>query len=168
MKKLRGLLWVVVFVFVDQYTKYLAKSHLEYDGPISIINKVFKLQYLENTGAAFGIFKNQMSFFIIITLITLAVILFFYGKIPYTKHYAPLRYILILITSGAIGNFIDRLRYNYVVDFLYFELIDFPIFNVADCYVTISAVLLMFLILFYYKEADFDFLSKKKDQLDKT
>ena len=57
-----------------------------------------------------------------------------------------------MICSGALGNFIDRIAHRYVVDFFYFELIDFPVFNVADIYVTVSAVLLILLILFYYKE----------------
>ena len=70
-----------------------------------------------------------------------------------------------LLVSGAAGNFIDRVRFGYVRDFIYFKLINFPVFNVADCYVTVSVVLLIILILFVYKEDDFNFLkiSKKGD-----
>ena len=70
-----------------------------------------------------------------------------------------------LLVSGAVGNFIDRVRFGYVRDFIYFKLINFPVFNVADCYVTVSVALLIILILFVYKEDDFGFLklSKKGD-----
>ena len=57
--------------------------------------------------------------------------------------------------AGAIGNLIDRISLKYVVDFIYFELIDFPIFNIADCYLTVSSFLLIILAIFYYKENDF-------------
>lgn len=67
------------------------------------------------------------------------------------------------MTAGAIGNFIDRLILVYVRDFLYFSLIDFPIFNVADIYVTVSAFAFFLLILVYYKDSDLEFLSDKKD-----
>ena len=63
--------------------------------------------------------------------------------------------------AGAFGSLIDRVARGYVVDFFYFKLIDFPIFNVADIYVTVTMVLLIGLILFYYKEEDFEFLRRK-------
>ena len=72
------------------------------------------------------------------------------------RYYAILEILLVLIASGAVGNMIDRVQFNYVVDFFYFKLIDFPIFNVADIYVTVSAILIMLLILFYYKEEELD------------
>ena len=71
--------------------------------------------------------------------------------------------ICIMLFAGGIGNFIDRVRFNYVVDFFYFKLIDFPIFNVADIYVSVSCVFLAILIIFFYKDKDFDFLGKKKE-----
>ena len=74
--------------------------------------------------------------------------------IPQERKFLPLDILCVLLLSGAIGNFIDRVSQSYVVDFIYFSLIDFPIFNVADCYVSISAVLLFILVLFYYKEED--------------
>ena len=74
----------------------------------------------------------------------------------------------VLLAAGALGNLIDRMRYSYVVDFLYFKLIDFPVFNVADCYVTVGAVLLAVLILFVYKEEELGFLSlRKRDERQK-
>ena len=78
---------------------------------------------------------------------------------------APLAVCLMLIASGAVGNMIDRITLSYVVDFLYFSLINFPIFNVADCYVTCSAVGLVLLIMFYYKDEDMALFSFKKNGL---
>ena len=73
-----------------------------------------------------------------------------------TGRYLPLRLCAVGIIAGAWGNCIDRIRLNYVVDFLYFKLIDFPIFNVADIYVTVSTFTMALLICFYYKEEDFE------------
>ena len=70
--------------------------------------------------------------------------------------------LLSLIAAGAIGNMIDRIRFDYVVDFIYFVLINFPIFNVADIYVTVSTVILVILLLFVYKEEDLSFISFKQ------
>lgn len=64
--------------------------------------------------------------------------------------------LLILLVAGATGNMIDRVINGYVIDFLYFELIDFPIFNIADCYVVVSTIVAAFLIMFYYKDEDFE------------
>ena len=74
----------------------------------------------------------------------------------------PLIVVVDVLVAGAIGNFIDRLVNKYVIDFIYFSLIDFPIFNVADIYVTLSVIALFILIFFYYKEEDFKFITKKK------
>lgn len=145
-------------ILLDQYTKMLAVKHLKNQSSIDIIENVFQLHYLENKGAAFGMLQNQKLFFIITTSIVLVLICLFYINMPHTKRLIPLRLCLIGIAAGAVGNFIDRIRLNYVVDFLYFELIDFPVFNVADIYVTLSAIGLILLILFYYKEDDLEAL----------
>ena len=157
---LLATLSMIFAIFLDQYTKLLAVENLKNQAPIDIIENVFQLHYLENRGAAFGILQNQKIFFVIIGIIILIVALFFYSKMPHERHFIPLRICLLLIASGAIGNMIDRIRLNYVIDFFYFELIDFPIFNVADIYVTLSAGLLIVLILFYYKEDDLEMLFK--------
>ena len=75
---------------------------------------------------------------------------------PQNKKYTALNYIIVFLIAGAIGNYIDRIAKNYVVDFIYFSLINFPVFNVADCYVTVSVILLFILILFYYKDDDLE------------
>ena len=90
-------------------------------------------------------------------------------RMPDGKHYRPLAVCLMLIASGAVGNMIDRITQSYVVDFLYFSLINFPIFNVADCYVTCSAVGLVLLIMFYYKDEDMAVFSfKRKAEISET
>ena len=71
--------------------------------------------------------------------------------------------ICILFVSGAVGNFIDRITKNYVVDFFYFKLINFPIFNVADIYVTVAAFAMIILGLFYYKEEDYNKIYAKRN-----
>ena len=81
---------------------------------------------------------------------------------PDDKKYKVLHALLSMIAAGAIGNMIDRMRLDYVVDFIYFVLINFPIFNVADIYVSLSTVALVILLLFYYKESDLSFISFKQ------
>ncbi len=155
-----SVLCIVIGIAIDQYTKYLAVTQLQ-NAPIPIIEGVFELRYLENRGASFGILQNQQWLFLIITVILLVIITRLYIKLPRSKRTWPLRICMLLITAGAIGNMIDRIRLGYVVDFLYFKLIDFPIFNVADIYVTVSTLLIVFLILFYYKEEEFDNILKE-------
>lgn len=154
-----SLLCIFVGIIIDQYTKQLAVTHLQ-DAPVPIIQGVFELQYLENRGAAFGMLQNKQWLFLIITIVLLFFITKLYIGLPHTKRVLPLRIAMIFITAGAIGNMIDRIRLNYVIDFLYFKLIDFPIFNVADIYVTVSTFFIAFLILCYYKEAEFDEFTK--------
>ncbi len=150
-----AMISVIAGVFLDQYTKFLAVTHLK-DAPFSIIDGVFELRYLENRGAAFGILQNQQIFFLITGVLLLVFCSILYTKLPMTKRMLPLRICMIAIAAGAIGNMIDRIRLNYVIDFFYFRLIDFPIFNVADIFVTLSTFGIGFLILFYYKDEEID------------
>ncbi|MFV0342030.1 MAG: signal peptidase II [Anaerocolumna sp.] len=162
MKRIKHLLYVIALLAFDQFTKYLVFENLKEDGPFQLIPKVFQFRYHENDGAVWGILSGKIPFLVVFTSIIMGLLIFVYFKIPMEKRYNPMRLILVFITAGAIGNFIDRIFRGFVVDFLYFELIDFPIFNVADCYITISSVLLVILSIFYYKDEDFDFLSKKE------
>lgn len=155
---------IVALILLDQYTKYLAVIHLKDKAVLNIINGVLELNYLENTGAAFGMLQNQKAFFIFVAIVILSVIAYILFKTPDDRKYTILHILLSLIAAGAIGNMIDRIRYDYVVDFIYFVLINFPIFNVADIYVSISAVVLVILLLFYYKEKDLDFISFKQNR----
>ena len=151
-----ALISIVVLVCIDQFTKYLVVGHLKDRPAYVLIRNIFQLEYLENRGAAFGILQNQRVFFYISVLLITAAVIWFYSKVPMEKKYLPLRICAVLIVGGAFGNCIDRIRLNDVVDFFYFKLIDFPIFNVADIYVTVAAFLLVILILVYYKEEDLE------------
>ena len=153
------LLFLSFLVFADQFTKYIAVLKLKNQPAFSIIDGVLEFNYLENRGAAFGMLQNQKIFFVFVALIFLGVIAYVLIKVPYEKKYRRLHVLLILIAGGAIGNLIDRLRLDYVVDFIYIVLINFPIFNVADIYVTLSTILLVIHVLFVYNENDFSFLS---------
>lgn len=156
------LVAICALVALDQYTKYLAVIHLKDKPAFSIINGVLELNYLENKGAAFGMLQNQKVFFIFVAVVILSVIGYVLFKVPDNKKYRILHLLLSLIAAGAIGNMIDRIRLDYVVDFIYFVLINFPIFNVADIYVTVSTVALVVLLLFFYKENDLNFISFKQ------
>lgn len=181
---------IVILVAFDQFTKWLAELFLKGQSAFPIINDVFELKYLENQSAAFGmdpisllhkifnfeVFNNnpqlflnvKMIFFVILTILLIGVFAFIYIRIPNEKRYKFIDYILIFFTAGAIGNFIDRVTNNYVIDFFYFKLIDFPIFNVADIYVTCSAFAMLLLGIFYYKDEDLDIIfppkAKKEDK----
>lgn len=157
-----GLAMAGLLIALDQWTKALAVKYLMNQQPFVIWDGVFELHYLENRGAAFGILQGQKVFFLICTVLVLAVLAFYYNRMPLEKKYQPLRAVGVLLGAGAVGNLIDRMVQSYVVDFLYFKLIDFPIFNVADCYVTAGAILLAILILFVYKDEELGFLSLKK------
>lgn len=153
---LYGILAIAAGILLDQYTKLLAVRHLKDQNPIHIIRGVFQLHYLENRGAAFGMMQNQKVLFLVFGVLVLAFVSYLYVKMPHTNRFLALRICMLAIVSGAAGNMIDRIRLNYVVDFFYFELINFPIFNVADIYVTLAAIGLVLLVLFYYKEEEID------------
>ena len=150
----------------DRFTKYLAVVYLKDTAGITLIDGVLRLTYLENRGAAFGMLQGMQPVFWILTAAFLILAAWFFRKVPKTRRYLPLNICVLFLVSGAIGNFIDRIINKYVVDFIYFEIIDFPIFNVADIYVSLSVVSLVLLILFYYKEGEFSFLSSKKKRKD--
>lgn len=152
---------VAGLVMIDQISKIWGLNELKDKNAISVIPDIFELRYLENHGAAFGILQNQQWIFAIITIMALAVLTWIYFKLPENRRYLPLKGCYVFLTAGAIGNFIDRMMNGYVIDFFYFKLIDFPIFNVADIYVTISMVVLIVLLMFYYKDNELDFLSRK-------
>ena len=149
----------VILVIADQLTKHLAVVRLKNQAAYNLINGILEFNYLENRGAAFGVLQNQKYFFVFVALIFIGVIVFVLIKVPTQKKYYSLNILLVMIAAGAVGNMIDRVRYDYVVDFIYFSLIDFPTFHVADIYVTCGITVMVFLMFFRYKEEnDFDFL----------
>ena len=155
---------LAILIFFDQWTKMLAVSKLKNQSAFVLINGVLELNYLENKGAAFGMLQNQMWFFIFIAVLIIGVISYILAMAPMKKKYAWLHVLLTFIAAGAVGNMIDRIRLEYVVDFIYFRLINFPIFNVADIYVTVCTILLVIVLLFVYKEEDLKFLSFRQNK----
>lgn len=152
-----------VLLWLDQWTKQLAVRHLMGKPAIVLMEGVLELRYLENRGAAFGMFQGRQFFFFLVALAVFAMIVFGLYRMPFTRRYLPLGCCMALLSAGAAGNMIDRISQQYVVDFIYFRLIDFPIFNVADCYVTVAAFCMMILVLWVYHDEDWDvFLWKRK------
>lgn len=151
----------VLLVAFDQWTKYYATIHLKNRVDIPIIRGVLELHYLENRGAAFGILQDQNLFFLLIGIVAVFVCAYLLWKVPVKKKYVWMQLFVVFLCSGAIGNMIDRIRLQYVVDFIYITAVRFPVFNVADIYVTISSIGLVFLLLFVYKESDFAFIGFK-------
>ena len=153
---LTAAITAILLVVLDQITKYLAVIPLKDQPPYVILQNIFQLEYLENRGAAFGLFQDKRIFFYLSVILISVIVVWFYSRVPMDRKYMPLRICAVLLIAGAYGNFIDRIRLNYVIDFFYFKLIDFPIFNVADIYVTVSSFLIILLIFFYYKEDDLE------------
>lgn len=153
-----------LLVLFDQYTKNLAVAGLKNSPPFIIWDGVFELLYSENRGAAFGMLQGRQSFFFLIAVIVLAGAGYAMYRMPgwHNRHYHGLKLCVTLITAGAVGNMIDRISQGFVVDFLYFSLINFPIFNVADIYVTTATAVLFLLICFFYKEEDMDIFRWQK------
>ena len=149
---------------LDQCTKQLAVLYLKNNPAIVLIDGVLELQYLENRGSAFGMLQNQKFFILFVGFVFLAVILFFMFKLPAHKKYNIAHILLSIVIAGGIGNMIDRFRFDYVVDFISFILINYPIFNVADCYIVVAMVGLFILFVFVYKEKDLEFLNFKQNR----
>ncbi len=151
---LTDLILALILIVLDQLTKIWAVMNLKNAEPLIIIKDALQLYYLPegNSGAAFGILSGHRILFLIIAMAVVLVIAYALIKIP--AEYKILRILLVFIAAGGAGNMIDRLRLGYVIDFIYFNLINFPIFNVADCYVTVSTISTALLILFKYKESD--------------
>lgn len=137
-------------IAIDQITKWLAVQYLTKVETVPIIKDILHLTYLENEGAAFGMLKNNRWVFLVIS--TVAII----GLIIYLVKYPPknkwLIFGLSFIVGGGIGNMIDRLLLGYVVDFIDFRVINFAIFNGADSFVCIGAVLVLIYVFFFSEE----------------
>lgn len=142
--------WIILLVALaaDQGSKWLAQTRLSQVDTIPLFDGVFHLTYTRNTGAAFSILKNQQMLLIVITSIAmLALFLWLVRLVPQAGN-EGLKLALVLILAGGVGNLIDRIRLNYVVDMFDFTLINFPIFNVADGLINVGAVFLAWLVLF--------------------
>lgn len=153
---------IILGIVFDQFTKYLATAKLKDKSAFVLIDGVFELDYLENTGSAFGMFQGQRWPLLIVGVIFMVIILFFLLRLPRGKKFDITHILLSLIIAGGIGNMIDRFALGYVVDFFSFVLINYPIFNVADIYVVCATIGLFFMFIFVFKEDELDFLDFKK------
>lgn len=161
-KKKLYLFDILLFIFlilIDRLTKYYAIRSLKGRPSVSLINGFLELNYLENYGAAFGLLKNQKIFFILIAIVVFITSLYVIARTPSKKKYNAIHVCLVSIVGGAIGNMLDRFIYGYVIDFIYFKSLNFPIFNFADIYITVMTILFVLFLLFYYKEDDLNFLT---------
>ena len=151
---------ILLLIGLDQFVKFLITSHMALYDTKPVIKQVFHITYIQNKGAAWGSLQGKRYFLLAITILVLAFLVYFYVRMLKLNKYKDLRILFIFVFSGAAGNMIDRIRLGYVIDMFDFRLINFPVFNVADIYVTVSVVCFAVLILFYYKEDDFSFLKK--------
>lgn len=142
--------WIILIAALaaDQGSKWLAQTRLSQVETIPLIKDVFHLTYTRNTGAAFSILKNQQMLLIVITSIAMMALLLWLARLIPQAGNAGLKTALVFILAGGVGNLIDRIRLNYVVDMFDFTLINFPIFNVADCLINIGAIFLAWLVIF--------------------
>lgn len=163
---LLAILSFVALVAIDQLSKYYITESMKLHESIPIIKDVLEIHYIQNRGAAWGVFENQQILFYICAIIACIFGSVFYVKCTTMNCLKALRICIVIILSGAIGNFIDRVRFQYVIDFIYFKLIDFPVFNIADCYVTIGFFITIVLVLFVYKEEQLEVLSFKKNKAE--
>ena len=139
---------IIPLIWIDRMTKTWAVASLKGKEPVVLIDKALELQYVENTGAAFGILKDSRIFFLIITfVILLAGTILYIRQFVKNKPHKLLPIVYLLIVSGAVGNLIDRWTNRYVIDFIYVSLIDFPVFNMADIYITVGCVLAVIYVI---------------------
>lgn len=147
------LLLVGFFVGLDQYSKQLIVTFIKEREKLEIIPGFFDITYVKNTGAAWSLLEGSQSMFILITIG--AIIFFLVDFIKGQKKNWVFKLSCLMILGGAIGNLIDRLINNYVVDFLDFYIFgyDFPVFNVADCFLTVGVTLYLIYSIWEMKHA---------------
>lgn len=133
-------------VVVDQVVKYLTVANINLGQTVELIPNILSLTYIRNTGAAWSILEGRMLFFYLITIIVVGVLIYFLHHDAKGKPFYATSIAFLL--GGALGNFFDRLRLQYVIDMFQLEFIDFPIFNIADLFITLG-VMLMVSVLVY-------------------
>lgn len=143
-----GVSLILTVIFLDQLTKFLVVHELGLNRSIAIFPNLLFFTYVQNRGIAFGLFRNGHNFLIILIICIILVLLYYTFK-SY-KSCLMSYFSLSLILGGALGNLIDRLRLGHVVDFIdvRFGKLQFPVFNVADCFVVLGTLLLSFKLLF--------------------
>lgn len=141
---------ILIGLILDRFTKiYTINNFIE--NPIH--TKVLNFIYVENRGAAFGILQDKRVFFVILTVAVVSGIVYYFIK-NYKSNPKVLNVALSLIVSGALGNFYDRIFDGYVVDFIEFSFINFPVFNIADILITIGCILMIVYIMFFEEEKE--------------
>lgn len=147
MKALKLLFVTTLLIVLDQASKCWVVKEISLGEVKPFIPGLFSLTYLQNRGAAFSILQNQQWFFTLMTIAVIGAAIIYYFK---SKNMTLLKEIaLLLIISGGIGNFIDRLRLSYVVDMVHLDFMNFAIFNVADSYLSVGVLLL---VIVFWKE----------------
>ncbi len=149
---LETLIIVLIAVF-DQISKYYVNLHLKDASAIQFIPGILSFRYHENKGAAWGMLSNHRWVFMVISTIAIIAIIAYLIISSKKDNSLLFRVSLCFFAGGGIGNMVDRVRLGYVIDFLRFDFIDFPIFNVADSFITIGAFLIiLYLILDFVSE----------------
>ena len=180
MNKIRymiAVLTVIVFTAIDQITKYLVVSKIGFRGSKTVIKEFFYINYVRNTGSAFRFLADRSWGIYVLSAFSIVMTIFIIG-ITYKALSIDLRLVAVcgvLLTVGAIGNLIDRIRLGYVVDFLRFDFgsYTFPIFNVADICAVCGTILFILLIIFKSKDVDLLFAKyasekgESQDEVDK-
>lgn len=156
------LIIILLLIITDRIVKYFATEMLENRSSIVLIEDVLQLTYIKNTGGILGILQNQALFIIFIAAVLIFIVIYLLLRLPDKPKFNIMHVILSCLLPGALSNMLDRIRFGYVIDFIYFIGIDFPIFNCADILISISTVILLFLLIFYYKEKDLEFLTFKQ------
>ena len=141
------LLFILGITAVDQITKLLVVQQIPLFSQVEVIPGLFHLTYVQNTGAAFSSFKGMQWLFVVIFLVFTVAVIWDYVKksMPFTTLE---RWCIAAIYAGGLGNMIDRLRFGYVVDMIEVEFIRFPVFNIADCFITCGCILLIAHLIF--------------------
>lgn len=148
-------LWFCLFagavVAADQITKYLVVSNIALFGQVPFLPGIVRLTYVRNTGAAFSAFEGMQWLFILVFVVLTGLILveYFWKRMPFTTFE---RWCIAAVYAGGLGNMIDRVRLGYVVDMIQTEFMDFPVFNVADMFITCGCILLMIHLVFFNKK----------------
>ena len=151
MQYLFMLLLAAGIVAADQLTKLWVLRDIPLYGNIPVWHDVFSLTYIQNRGAAWGSFQGMLWLFVVIfVLFTLGIIWEFSKKRMPFKSFD--RWCIAIIWAGGLGNMIDRIRLGFVVDMIKTEFMDFPIFNVADCFITCGCIALMISLIFFNRE----------------
>ena len=152
MSALLAILVCIGLIVIDQVSKFLAIVKLAPIENITVIPGILDFTFVKNYGAAFGILQGQSWFFVIITIVILGGILVAFWKLPKQREFNYVRWTLLVLAAGAVGNLIDRFFRGYVVDFFEFTFFSYPVFNVADIYVVVGTAILAFLLIFIVKD----------------